>query len=128
MLREGSDVTRGILTGLLWGERGEGQARASLRQALSELKSALGEAASSSLLASKEAIAWAQGSAWIDVRLVQRAAGFDGRSGAARGCRTGWRRADEEPVHRRGGVRAVLAAERERFRLFARDIHARLME
>ena len=59
-LREGIKVGRGVLTGLLWGDRSEGQARASLRQTLSELKSALGEAASSSILATKEAVAWAQ--------------------------------------------------------------------
>src|SRR5215470_5999716 len=47
VLREGSEVARGVLTGLLWGERSEEQARASLRQTPSELKSALGEKASS---------------------------------------------------------------------------------
>jgi len=76
-LREGIKVGRGVLTGLLWGDRSEGQARASLRQTLSELKSALGEAASSSILATKEAVAWAQGSAWIDTRLVESAAGSE---------------------------------------------------
>src|SRR5262245_53574331 len=60
-LREGREVARGVLTGLLWGDRSEGQARASLRQTLSGLKSALGEAATSSILASKEAISWVQG-------------------------------------------------------------------
>ena len=30
-LREGIEVGRGVLTGLLWGDRSEGQARASLR-------------------------------------------------------------------------------------------------
>src|SRR5262249_40962276 len=73
-LREGDEVARGVLTGLLWGERNEEQARASLRHTLSELKSALGEKASSSILASKEAVAWARDSAWIDARLVKRAA------------------------------------------------------
>ncbi|NJM30885.1 MAG: hypothetical protein HC855_12990 [Rhizobiales bacterium] len=36
--REGSEAARTTLTGLLWGERGEEQARASLRQTLSELR------------------------------------------------------------------------------------------
>ena len=74
-LREGAEVARGVITGLLWGERSEGQARASLRQTLSELKRALGETASSSILASKEAIAWAPRSAWIDARQVEAASG-----------------------------------------------------
>lgn len=39
--REGTEVARGVLTGLLWGERSESQARASLRQSLSELRGAL---------------------------------------------------------------------------------------
>jgi two-component SAPR family response regulator len=42
-LREGIEVSREMLSGLLWGERSEAQARASLRQTLSELKRALGE-------------------------------------------------------------------------------------
>jgi DNA-binding SARP family transcriptional activator len=41
-LREGSEVPRSIITGLLWGERGEDQARASLRQTFTELRGALG--------------------------------------------------------------------------------------
>src|SRR5512143_2404434 len=69
-LREGTDIARSVITGLLWGGRGESQARASLRQTLSELKSALGKTASSSIVASKEAVAWAQGIGWIDTRLV----------------------------------------------------------
>ena len=64
-LREGAEVSRGVLTGLLWGERSESQARASLRQTLSELRAALGSA-SPSIMASKETVAWVAGSAWID--------------------------------------------------------------
>src|SRR5215471_7927540 len=56
-LREGAEVARGVLTGLLWGERSEGQARGSLRQTLSELKGALGES-SPSIMASKETVTW----------------------------------------------------------------------
>jgi two-component SAPR family response regulator len=64
-LREGAEVSRGVLSGLLWGERSESQARASLRQTLSELRAALGSA-SPSIMASKETVAWVAGSAWID--------------------------------------------------------------
>jgi hypothetical protein len=73
-LREGSEVARGVLTGLLWGERGETQARASLRQTLSEVRGALGKSGSSSIVASKEAVTWAAGSAWIDAKAVEIAA------------------------------------------------------
>src|SRR5262249_30922252 len=58
-LREGSEVARGVLTGLLWGERSETHARASLRQALSELRIALRTASAASPLASTEVAPWA---------------------------------------------------------------------
>jgi DNA-binding SARP family transcriptional activator len=73
-LREGTAVARSVLTGLLWGERSEGQARASLRQTLSELRGALGKSVSSSIVASKETITWAAGSAWI-AKVLETAAG-----------------------------------------------------
>src|SRR5262249_30416815 len=73
-LRESAAVSRGVLTELLWGERSESQARGSLRQTLSELRAALGSA-SQSIIASKETVAWAAGSAWIDAKVVETAAG-----------------------------------------------------
>jgi DNA-binding SARP family transcriptional activator len=73
-LREGAEVSRGVLTGLLWGERSESQARASLRQTLSELRAALGTA-SQSITANKETVAWVAASAWIDAKVVETAAG-----------------------------------------------------
>ena len=45
-----SRYSRGVLTGLLWGERSEDQARASLRQTLSELRGALAEPARQSIM------------------------------------------------------------------------------
>src|SRR5262249_36724149 len=74
-LREGTEVSRGVITGLLWGERSESQARASLRQTLSELRAALAGSASQSITANKEAVAWAAASAWIDAKVVETAAG-----------------------------------------------------
>src|SRR6516225_6232038 len=73
-LREGAEVSRGVLTGLLWGERSESQARGSLRQTLSELRAALGSA-SPSIMANKETVAWVAGSAWIDAKVVESATG-----------------------------------------------------
>jgi TolB-like protein/two-component SAPR family response regulator len=127
-LREGSEVARGILTELLWGERGEGQARASLRQTLSELKRALGEAASSSILASKEAVAWAQGSAWIDVRLVESAASETDDAALREAAELAGGELMEGLSVGEAGFEQWLAAERERFRLLACGLHARLME
>src|SRR5262245_7391963 len=68
--REGVAVARTTLTGLLWGERDEAQARASLRQSLSELRAALGEAADT-LVASKETITWRSDAARVDTKTLQ---------------------------------------------------------
>ena len=73
-LREGAEVPRSVLTGLLWGERSEEQARGSLRQTLSELRSALSADAELPIVATKEAVAWAPGAAWIDAKVVEAAA------------------------------------------------------
>ena len=72
-LREGAEISRDILTGLLWGERSEGQARASLRQTLSELRSALAGPSQHPIVATKEAITWKPGTTWIDARVVATA-------------------------------------------------------
>ncbi len=50
-LSPGQPRSREELVGLLWGDRGEEQARSSLRQSLSELRKALGEADHSPLIA-----------------------------------------------------------------------------
>src|SRR6516162_5319064 len=73
-LREGTEVPRGVLTGLLWGERSEEQARGSLRQTLSELRAALLGSAEHSIVANKESVTWTPGSASIDARILEAAA------------------------------------------------------
>src|SRR5262245_46444893 len=73
-LREGAELARASLTGLLWADRSEDQARASLRQTLSELRSALADPARHSIIASKETVTWAAGSAWIDAKVLEGAA------------------------------------------------------
>jgi TolB-like protein len=127
-LREGDEVARGVLTGLLWGERSEDQARASLRQTLSELKSALGEKASSSILASKEAVAWARDSAWIDTRLVKSAAAATDETVLREAADLAGGELMEGLSVGAAEFEQWLTAERERFRLLACDIHTRLME
>src|SRR5262245_36833843 len=74
-LREGTEVPRSVLIELLWGERSDGQARASLRQTLSELRTVLGGSADHSIVATKENITWVSGSAWIDAKVLESAAG-----------------------------------------------------
>src|SRR5262245_5499214 len=127
-LREGAEVARGVLTGLLWGERSEGQARASLRQTLSELKGALGKSASSSILASKEAIAWARGSAWIDTRRVESAAGSTDEAALHDAAELAGGELMEGLSIGEAGFEQWLSAERERFRLLACGIQTRLLE
>jgi adenylate cyclase len=127
-LREGINVPRSVLTALLWGDRGEGQARASLRQTLSELRSALGEAASSSILASKETVALAEGSAWIDARLVESAAGSKDDAALHQAAKLSSGEVMEGLSISEAGFEQWLATERERFRLLACTIHAELME
>lgn len=55
-LSPGQQRSREELVGLLWGERGEEQARSSLRQSLSELRKALGELDESLLTADRDSV------------------------------------------------------------------------
>src|SRR5205085_9541674 len=70
-LRQGVEFARLSLTGMLWGERSEGQARASLRQTLSELRSVLAGSAGQSIVATRETVTWKPGSAWIDAKALE---------------------------------------------------------
>src|SRR5215468_8299283 len=74
-LRQGAEIPRSVLTGLLWGERSEEQARGSLRQTLSELRAALSGSAQQPIIATKETVAWQAGCAWIDAKVLETAAG-----------------------------------------------------
>ncbi len=127
-LRQGIEVSRDVLTGLLWGERSEDQARASLRQTLSELRRSLPGSTRQSIIATKEAVSWALGSAWIDARVLEIAAGS----------------ADDDALREAAGLidgdlmeglsvgemgfEQWLTAERERIRVIACGIYARLLE
>jgi DNA-binding SARP family transcriptional activator len=126
-LREGVEVSRGMLTGLLWGERSESQARGSLRQTLSELRAALGSA-SPSIIASKETVTWVAGSAWIDAKVVETAAGCMNHHAPWEAAELIGGELMEGLSVGEAGFEQWLAAERERFRLLAGRIHARLME
>lgn len=125
--REGVDIARTTLTGLLWGERSETQARASLRQSLSELRGALGGAADA-LAATKEAVTWRAGAAWLDTRTLEEAAKSEaaGALGDAAALFSG----DflEGMVIDEPAFEQWLAGERERFRLLAATIRGRLVQ
>ena len=73
-LRRGAPTARATLTGLLWGDRSENQARASLRQTLSALRKELGNAAAKLLTTSQDSISLAQHGIWVDVHAVEDAA------------------------------------------------------
>jgi TolB-like protein/Tfp pilus assembly protein PilF len=71
-LSPGQRRSREELVALLWGERGEEQARSSLRQALSELRKALGEAGEPLLIADRESVTLDAGTVDVDVRAFER--------------------------------------------------------
>jgi DNA-binding SARP family transcriptional activator len=126
-LREGTAVSRGLLPGLLWGERAENQARGSLRQTLSGLRAVLGPAGDA-LVATRETLAWTAGAAWIDAREAEAGANSgdpDALIAAAERLRGELFVGLAVAVP---GFENWLAAERERFRRLACDVHSRLMQ
>jgi DNA-binding SARP family transcriptional activator len=127
-LRQGAEIPRSVLTGLLWGERSEEQARGSLRQRLSELRAALSGSSAPTIPASKESVTWAPSSAWIDAKVVESAA-VSADEGALRdaaaliGSELMEGLSIAEPAFEQW-----LTAERERFLLLTGTVCTRLME
>ncbi len=126
--RGGTETARNLLAGLLWGERGEDQARASLRQTLSELRAAFAASPLQPITSTSEGVAWTPESAWVDCQVVEEAAksGDHERLASAadllrgefmEGISTG------EP-----GFEQWLSGEREYFRRNAAIILAKLMD
>lgn len=76
-LRRGAAVPRETLCGLLWGDRGEEQARASLRQSLSTLRKALGAEASAAISATQNSITLDAKGISTDVEQLESAAKSD---------------------------------------------------
>jgi DNA-binding SARP family transcriptional activator len=76
-LTPGHSQTRAGLAGLLWGDRGEEQARNSLRQTLFEIRRALGPAGERCLSVEHEQVALDGGSLAVDVLELERLAGAD---------------------------------------------------
>jgi TolB-like protein/DNA-binding SARP family transcriptional activator len=68
----GEPRSREELVALFWGDRGEEQARSSLRQSLSELRKALGEADHSPLIAGRDAVSLDTEAVDVDVTEFER--------------------------------------------------------
>jgi adenylate cyclase len=126
--RSGTDVARSTITGLLWSERGEEQARASLRQTLSELRAALSTLENPPINANNDTITWIAGSGRIDSQELAKAALSDDdkelREAAllVRGEFMEGLSVDEAAFEH------WLAGEREHLRQMAGAVYTRLME
>ena len=127
-LREGVEISRGVITGLLWGERSDGQARASLRQVLSELRGALNGSLQHSIIATRDTVSWALGSAWIDAKVVEASADTGNANLLREAAELVGGELMEGLAVSEAGFEQWLASERERFRLLVGRIHTRLME
>jgi TolB-like protein len=127
-LRQGIQISRDLLTGLLWGERSESQARASLRQTLSELRNALAGSQQQAIVANKESISWVSGSAWIDAKVLESAASTDDDRALRDAAELVGGDLMEGLSIGEAGFQQWLAAERERFRLLTCKIYTRLLE
>jgi TolB-like protein len=127
-LREGSDIPRGVLTGLLWGDRSEEQARGSLRQTLSELRNAFAEAAPQPIIATKEAVCWVPGSAWIDAKRLEAVAACEDDETLLSAATLIGGDLMEGLAVGESSFEHWLSAERARFRLLASTVYTRLME
>lgn len=75
--RVGTEVPRETLSGLLWGDVPEEQARASLRQALSAVRKALGEIGDQAVHAGSQGLKIDPGTVAIDAQLFEAAAEND---------------------------------------------------
>src|SRR5262245_55951100 len=117
VLREGTEVARTSLTGLLWGDRSEDQARASLRQTLSELRDALTNPAQRSIVATKDTNTWAPGSAWVDAKVLEAVANSENEDALGEATELIGGDLMEGLSVGAAQYEEWLASERERFRL-----------
>jgi TolB-like protein/Tfp pilus assembly protein PilF len=127
-LRQGAEIPRSVLTGLVWGERSEEQARGSLRQTLSELRAALSISPECPIVATKESVTWVPGSAWIDAKSVEAAVGSEDEDALSAAAALIGGELMEGLSVPEPGFEQWLTAERARFRLLAGTLYTRLME
>jgi DNA-binding SARP family transcriptional activator len=76
-LNAGRPVTREKLASLLWADRGEEQARGSLRQALAAIRNALDGAGDATIVTSRESVTFAGGAVAVDASAFEAAARTD---------------------------------------------------
>ncbi|MFT6696932.1 MAG: two-component SAPR family response regulator, partial [Paracoccaceae bacterium] len=69
-VRLNEEVPRDTLVGLLWSDRGPDQARASLRQSLSSIRSALGSAAEKALFSTNDFVKLTSDAVSVDRRVI----------------------------------------------------------
>lgn len=126
--RQGEDISRETLCSLFWGDRSDPQARASLRQTLSELRRQLGVDAAAAIVARRETIGWLPDRARVDT--VDIVAGLAGDDARAAGDATRLLRGEFlEGLSIAGApFEDWLAGERERFRQLGVRLHLRMME
>lgn len=127
-LRQGVEVARTSLTGLLWGERSEDQSRASLRQTLSELRGAIASPSQQSIIATKESITWVPGSAWVDAQTLEALAASEDQDALKQAAELIRGDLMEGLSIAEAPFEEWLASERERFRLIISRVYLRLMD
>jgi TolB-like protein/Flp pilus assembly protein TadD len=113
---------------MLWGERSEGQARACLRQTLSELRCVLAGSAGKSIVATWETVTWKPVSAWIDVKALEALADTEDKDALEEAAKLIGGDLMEGLFVGEAPYEEWLASERERFRLITRRIYLRLMD
>jgi DNA-binding SARP family transcriptional activator len=127
-LNPGAAHSRDKLTALLWGDRGESQARGSLRAALSELRKALGHLDPPPLIAERETVRIDPNAVEIDAVTFERLAGEETDEALARATELyGGDLLDGFHV-REPGFDDWLRVERERLRGLAVAAFSRLVD
>ncbi|HEY6630954.1 MAG TPA: BTAD domain-containing putative transcriptional regulator [Rhizobiaceae bacterium] len=125
-IREGVEFARTSLTGLLWSERADNQARASLRQTLSELRG-LSHGFAASIAATRGTVTWLPGSAWIDAKAFETLAASNDEDALDQATKLVRGDLMEGLAVGEMSFEDWMASERERFRLLACGTYARLM-
>jgi TolB-like protein/Flp pilus assembly protein TadD len=126
-LRNGAPVARSVVGALLWGERSEDQARASLRQTLSELRASLRGAPAAPIGANNETIWWHPDAAWVDAREVEAAANAEDEDVLRKAAELFAGELMEGLSTGEAAFEQWLVAERERFRDLTCTIQERLL-
>ncbi|KUM27775.1 hypothetical protein AU467_15420 [Mesorhizobium loti] len=112
----------------MWGEHSEEQARASLRQTLSELRSALGDPDQQIIRATKETVTWVVGLAWVDAKALESVASLNDDQRLENATDLIGGDLMEGLSIAEAAYEEWLTSERERFRLIGCKVYSRLMD